>query len=1064
MMLAGRKIPAALGTSVLVFLLLQLAQLGWAQKNFSVRHFDESYGLSSNFSEGISQGPTGHLIIANKGGLDRFDGRAFERLIPNGDTIPLDYVTCLDRTDDLIWFGLFDGRIGLYDGDIDIVETGIDGQIKFIFRDEREGIWAFSRSGMVFWANGADTSRFNMSERDMLINAVIPYKHKEFIIGSNDGLWLIRFEAGNDFQVLRRIEGLPETKITALRYETGKDVLWVGTEDAGLHRVFSPFTKDEHVKEFRLNDGESLDDVQAIYADRAGRTWFGTFGNGLVRVEFFSTEETSDFFVQRFEENLNEDYLIRDIFEDAEGNIWIATFGGGLVQIVENIYYQPFDENWLKKQSITQLFRDSKGYIWLGIDKGLFRTSEYSKQSKFEYYHVGGNEVTAICEDEQGNIWVGTTDEGLYIQRGGIGEFVNLQMGKGNLSNSVNSISNSENGVNVSTKAGLFLLSFNGKLLKYLSTIDGLPHNNVKFSYTDSVGHLWIACQGNRIAYLWENHIRFLESGSAQVIVDVNHILQDQQGRLWFATMGQGIFVLDNGTAHHVSSETGLPSDYCYQMVRDNDGFIWVSHQKSITQLSVDMKVSRVVGQEDISPVENSMVTFLFKDNEGNIWITSTHGVVKFNPAIDRNSKSIPQLSISGMKLYEQNQPMVADLRLPYNQYKVTFILAGISLRDPEAIRYKYLLKGYSEYWSESFSQNSIEIPKLEEGEYTLQVVASKNGGEWTVIPVEYKFSISAPYWRSWWFYLFVVIGLTAAVVVFVRYRTYRLMIDKAELEKVVSARTVEIQEQKSEIERSRDEIARYAKDITDSIKYAKRIQGAIFPAMEDVNEVLPEHFIFFQSKDLVSGDFYFAEKTGTKRIFCAVDCTGHGVPGGFMSIVANNLLKQAINQVGLTKPSEILEYLNLGVTNTLHQTYEESSVKDGMDIALCTWDEKTNVLQFAGAYNPLYLFRNGVLTEIKGNRFPVGTFVGEEIREFTNHEIQLHSGDIIYVFSDGFADQFGGPKGKKFTLKRFREMLTEVHKHPMDSQFQIIQKRLNNWMGNLEQIDDIVIIGVRIP
>lgn len=1035
-----------------------------AQKNFSTRHFDETNGLSSNFTEGITQSETGHLIIATKGGIDRFDGNNFEHFSANGDSLGLDYVTSIYRSDNRIWFGRFNGSIGLIDKETRIFNTGITGQIKHIYEDSKEGIWAFSRSGFVFWTNGSDTCRYDMSERDMLINAVIPYKHKEFIIGSNDGLWLIRFESGNDFQVLRHVEGLPETKITALRYEQNEDVLWVGTEDAGLHRIFSPFTASQRIEELKLSSGERIDDVHTIFSDHAGRIWLGTFGKGLIRLEYFR-DNKEDFIDTRFESLIDEEHLIRDIYEDNENNIWIATFGGGLVQIYEKVFHQPFDEEWLKKQAITQLFRDSKGNVWFGINNGIFKTSEYSREGGFQYFHVGGNEVSAIAEDKNGKIWVGMKDAGMYTLKPGAKDFTKVTMDQGNLADAINSILPTDDAVYVCTKAGLQKYTFSENMVKQYTTLDGLPHNNVKYSFKDSEGRIWIACQGNRICYFWNNSIRFVESGSSQLIVDVQYILEDNNKKLWFATMGSGISVLDGSTAKNLNQENGLPSNYCYQMVLDNDGFVWVSHQKSITQVSPDLTVNRVISREELTPSENSMVSFLFKDSEGNIWISSTHNVVKFNPTIDKMSKMVPQLSIGGMTVDGQHQEMIEGLELDYRskKYDISFQLAGISLRNPDNIRYKYQVKGSSDAWNELRSNDPVRLSGLGYGKYTLNVIASKNGGPWTEEPVSYSFSVARPFWLSWVFWVFAVIAVVFMVVMFVRYRTYRLMKDKADLEQLVLDRTVEIQEQKTEIERSRDEIAKYAKDITDSIKYAKRIQKAIFPAWRDVQDILPESFVFFQSKDLVSGDFYFADKIGDKIIFCAVDCTGHGVPGGFMSIVANNLLQQAIRQVGLTKPSEILAYLNHGVTNTLHQTYEESSVKDGMDIALCCWNQKTNVLEYAGAYNPIYIFRDGELIEVKGDRFPVGAFVGEEIRQFSNHEIPLQKGDMIYVFSDGYADQFGGPNGKKFMIRRFRSLLTDIHKESVDRQYDLIAKQLKNWKGNLEQVDDIVVMGVRI-
>ena len=499
-------------------------------------------------------------------------------------------------------------------------------------------------------------------------------------------------------------------------------------------------------------------------------------------------------------------------------------------------------------------------------------------------------------------------------------------------------------------------------------------------------------------------------------------------------------------------------------MVLDDDQNVWVSHQKSIVQVTPELRRRRLVTREELSNTESSMISFLFKDSEGSIWISTTHNVVKFNPAIDKTSKVRPQLSIASMQIGDSLYPMESNLVLPYAKYDITFNLAGISLRDPNSIKYQYQLKGASDAWKIQDGKDELNFTGLSQGNYELNVLASKNGGEWTTEPVTYKFSIAQPFWQSWWFWMLSSLIVVAGVLLFVRYRTYRLLRDKEALEQIVQERTVEINEQKTEIEKSRDEIAKYAKDITDSIKYAKRIQNAIFPVQKEVQKVFPECMVFFKSKDLVSGDFYFADKLGSKRIFAAVDCTGHGVPGGFMSIVANNLLQQAIRQNGLTKPSEILNYASTGITNTLHQTYDESTVKDGMDVALCTWNEETNLVEYAGAYNPLYLFRDGKLIEYKGDRFPAGTFIGEQVNRFTNHEIEVKSGDMLYVFSDGFADQFGGPNGKKFMIRRFKKLLAEIHQKSLHEQHDQLTLAYKNWKGNLEQVDDIVIMGVKIP
>lgn len=281
-------------------------------------------------------------------------------------------------------------------------------------------------------------------------------------------------------------------------------------------------------------------------------------------------------------------------------------------------------------------------------------------------------------------------------------------------------------------------------------------------------------------------------------------------------------------------------------------------------------------------------------------------------------------------------------------------------------------------------------------------------------------------------------------------------------LEQKVIERTEQVVRQKEEIENKNEELEILYKQVTDSIHYAKRIQEAILPPNNFINKVLPKSFVLYKPKDIVSGDFYWIEKKNNLVYFAAVDCTGHGVPGAFMSLVGHNILKDIINNTAIIKPSEIMDRLREGVVNTLHADKSGKETKDGMDMTLCCINYETLELQFAAAFNPLYIVRNGALVEHKANKFPIGAFIGEKTN-FDNNSLQLQKGDQIFIFSDGYADQFGGPKGKKFMVGNFRKLLTQITEMEPAEQKQQLESILTDWQGDQEQVDDVLVIGVKI-
>ena len=297
-------------------------------------------------------------------------------------------------------------------------------------------------------------------------------------------------------------------------------------------------------------------------------------------------------------------------------------------------------------------------------------------------------------------------------------------------------------------------------------------------------------------------------------------------------------------------------------------------------------------------------------------------------------------------------------------------------------------------------------------------------------------------------------------IILLIIYRNNRI---KARTNILLEKQNKVIEEQKELVEEQHFLLEEKSKEITDSIKYAERIQGAILPPEQKWNYILPNSFILNKPKDILSGDFYWIAETEDRIFVAAADCTGHGVPGALISIVNFNLLNKAVLERGLSSPSEILDAVNVWLTESLNQTTHESSIKDGMDIALISINKKNGQVLYSGANNPLYIFSNNELTEYKADKFPVGAYANEKLNNFSTKEIETKFGDTIYLFSDGFADQFGGENGKKFKYKQFKESLFQAKDLPIEKQKDFLHKKYREWRGKLEQTDDILIIGIKI-
>lgn len=302
-------------------------------------------------------------------------------------------------------------------------------------------------------------------------------------------------------------------------------------------------------------------------------------------------------------------------------------------------------------------------------------------------------------------------------------------------------------------------------------------------------------------------------------------------------------------------------------------------------------------------------------------------------------------------------------------------------------------------------------------------------------------------------------LALFAILIIFIL-KGYR---DKKKANDALITKNTLIESQKQILEDQKSELELKSHNIRESLDYAKKIQTSILPPIGGLKTKFSDSFVFFRPKDIVSGDFYWYYEHGSKLYVSVSDCTGHGVPGAFMSIIGNNLIEKAIVEQSIERPSDVLKFMSDGINQQLGMTSGASDVKDGMDMALVCIDRDTNKLTFAGARNPLYFYRDGVLEEIKATKMSVGYNSRKAVANFEHLEIDLQKGDRLYMFSDGFPDQKGGPKGKKFYYRPFREILQGSGNQPMEFQRSLLETTIVEWMDGAEQLDDMLVLGIEI-
>ncbi|HXC06160.1 MAG TPA: two-component regulator propeller domain-containing protein, partial [Bacteroidia bacterium] len=678
---------------------------------------------------------------------------------------------------------------------------------------------------------------------------------------------------------------------------------------------------------------------------------------------------------------------------------------------------------------------DRAGRLWLGTYRGGVCEFNKTKGSFTNYSHDPSNQqsisddyVYSMLEDDHGIFWVGTL-----------------------------------NGLNIFNRETKTFQRFKNDP----SNEHSISNNTINTIYQTKDGSLWIGTDFglNKYDYDKKSFTRILHENQDPLSIShstVYALLEDKQGILWIGTRnGLNKFNRTDHSFEHFDVKDGLPNSIVMAIQEDEKGELLISTKNGISRFNRNTRTFINYDLSDGIQGRQFFPNASCKAKDGKVFFGGTEGMNAFYPDRIQNNPYLPPVVITGIKKAGEEIHFgkfiedVKELVLPYHENSLTFDFVGLSFANPDENQYAYKLEGLDEDWKYSGNIRSAIYTNLRPGSYLFRVKASNDDGLWNNKGATIRIIITPPFWKTLWFYALCALLTLALIFAYIKNRERSLRIEKKILEDKVQERTAEVTLQKEMLETQN-------KEIHDSIHYAKRIQEAILPAREDVVHAFPDSFILFKPRDIVSGDFYwFSEKNG-KAIVTAADCTGHGVPGAFMSMIGNTLLNQIVNEKGVVKPDEILMQLRENIMKSLKQTGAEGENKDGMDIALCSFDLQTQELLFAGANNPLYIVSDGELIEIKGDKQPIGVYLGEP-KPFTCQRMQLKKGDCVYIASDGYADQFGGSNGKKFKYKQMKDLLLSLHTQKMTEQRTALDQEIEKWRGTLEQVDDILVIGFRV-
>ncbi|HAN00016.1 MAG TPA: hypothetical protein DCQ26_15555 [Marinilabiliales bacterium] len=1031
----------------------------------------------------IFQETEGFIWIGTQQGLIRYDGVEF-KLFTISDSLQSNQISCLGQdADGMLWIGHKNGRITRYSKSkftkFNPEEGNSTRPISSFYLDTKGIMWFSTLDEGVYYFAGTHRKRlYNLNTDDGLLDNYV-YSITEDTLGNyyfatDKGISVYHFESQKFNDPITMTDGLPDNLVKQVFIANHK--LWIGMEEGGICSMDLSDRRFISITEWAFGSINSFVKVSD------NEFWVSTSREGIIKCEFDANQKPW-YSVYNKVTGLN-DNRTNAIFLDRENNIWIGTKKGLCLRKNNNIEF--LDERaGIPFTSVYSIINDKKGRTWIAAMEGLFvvtrdEMGHLGYQKLFDETKYQGISFISLYEDTMGQIWTGTYGYGVFKINPTNFKAQNFTSANGLTNDNVIQITGTDETIWLSTLGGgISKINIKGAGYHFdaFTEANGLVSNYVYYTFIDSKNRVWTATDGGGVVLFQNDSIHSLNHPLLDSIgKKIYSIAEDSLHQIWLNAADQGLIKYDGTRFELLTESEGLKSNSTQSMAVSNMGELVIVSNLGIQKYNPVDGLFESFGEEDGVAYLEPNLNCIYCDKNSNLWIGNSQGLIRFSSSNPSN-KIQPLVVITNKSLFF-NPISDATSKFRHNQNHLSFQYTGFWFKSSNLLEYRYTLKGYDIDWSPITNSRMVTYSNLPAGNFEFVVQVKHPNGTWISSDrASYSFKIKPPFYKTWWFISLSIVIIVIGIFVFIKARTEKLLRDRDRLEEEVKKRTAEIQKQKEEIEAQRDEIEAQRnhvieqrdqienqnKDIKASIQYASRIQRAVLPPLQNFDNLLGETFIFFKPRDIVSGDFYYLNYKYNKIIVAAADCTGHGVPGAFMSLLGISILNQIVSLLpGNFNAASILNELRSELKKSLRQTGKSDEAKDGMDISLCVIDKENRQLDYAGAFNPMLLVRNGEVNTYKADKMPIGIFIKED-EPFTNNLIQTQSGDMLYLYSDGFQDQFGGADKRKFLPKNLKELLLEISVLPLEDQKNKLDAAFSQWKANLSQVDDVLVMGIKI-